>query len=297
MSGINKMVFFLGLFISSIFAQTKNIQIIDPSSMLMISPGDQVTVRWVAKNVSLMKLEYCANYNSGLTTINNWVTITEGIQASTSSYAWLTPAALSSSASGASSASVSSSSTYYGPTLAWSARLRLSDISNPSVYDLSEYDVTAYNQIRGIRLESPNGGEQWYAGDSLHNITWAFSGFFTVEIDYSTDKIVWTTIPTGTIFASQISYRWSIPSDLSCSPCYIRVRSASGSVSDISELPFNITRTTPVSSAFGSSASSPVQNHKTLVPAPAVSGMVRYYSPNGRVLDGYEKNGIAVHTK
>jgi len=99
-----------------------------------------------------------------------------------------------------------------------SARIRIIDVNDSTVYDTSDADF----RIQGyFTLTSPNGGEAWIVGSS-HNITWTWGGTIAnVKLSYSTDSgatfpnIISALAPNGAGGAGNYSFLWVIPDDIS----------------------------------------------------------------------------------
>jgi hypothetical protein len=89
------------------------------------------------------------------------------------------------------------------------AKVRISNVTNPSLFDVSNSPFTI--QIPTPVVTAPNGGETWYAGSS-QNITWTPSTFFTstVNIEYSLDGgSTWSVIASNQ--TNNGTYAWTIP--------------------------------------------------------------------------------------
>ena len=95
-----------------------------------------------------------------------------------------------------------------GSTTTTQARVRISDVSDTTVFDTSNAD---FKIMGGFTLTAPNGGEVWVVGSS-QNITWSNVGSVAnVKLSYSVNggttypnTIAATTTNTG-------SYAWTIP--------------------------------------------------------------------------------------
>ena len=141
-------------------------------------------------SIANAKLEYSAN--SGTTYPN---VIIASTPAANLSFAWTIPDA---------------------PTP--SARVRITDVSDSTVYDASNADF----RIQGFfTLTSPNGGEAWITGTAQF-IAWSWGGTIpTVKLSYSKDSgatftnIINAAAPNGAGGGGNYSYSWTIPNDLS----------------------------------------------------------------------------------
>ncbi len=91
-----------------------------------------------------------------------------------------------------------------------------------------------------IKVVSPNGGEQWYAGSS-NNIIWQSTNVANVKIEFTIDGgATWSTIITST--PSTGVYSWNRIPNVSSLQCKIRISDASDGVpSDVSDNNFTIT--------------------------------------------------------
>ncbi len=119
----------------------------------------------------------------------------------------------------------------YVPTT--QAKIRISVVGEPSLYDISDAPFTIL--VPTPVVTSPNGGETWYAGE-VRNITWLSSTFFsnTVNIQYSLDAgNTWVNIATNQ--TNNGSYSWTLPS-LNSANALIKVSNYSNtSVYDVSD--------------------------------------------------------------
>jgi hypothetical protein len=113
------------------------------------------------------------------------------------------------------------------------ARIRISNVGNPSLYDISDNVFTIL--IPTPVVTAPNGGETWYAGTN-QNITWLPATYFssTVNIDYSLDNgSTWVNIVTNVTNSG--TYTWTLPNVNSAS-ALLRVSNYSNpSVYDVSD--------------------------------------------------------------
>jgi hypothetical protein len=114
------------------------------------------------------------------------------------------------------------------------ALLRITDVSNPSVSDMSD----AVFSIKRLRLTAPNGGEFLQVG-TTQPITWiSGSNIANVKLEYSSDGTNWNFI--SNVVASNQTYNWIIPS-ISSSTLRIRVSDLSNTtISDNSDGLFKV---------------------------------------------------------
>lgn len=95
------------------------------------------------------------------------------------------------------------------------------------------------NNQKPISVTSPDGGEQWIAGDT-NNITWTSCGVDSVNIEYSLDYgINWGNI-INDFQASEGTFAWTVPNAAS-GQCLIRITSSTNpEIFDISNSVFSI---------------------------------------------------------
>ena len=107
------------------------------------------------------------------------------------------------------------------------------DVEPGSVSRVSAALITPF-----LRLESPNGGEELFAG-SVYRIVWHAAGLDRVTIRYSADGgRSW--VPVGKdVDARSGVFEWDIP-DIPGTSCLIRIDAENGSVSDASDGYFRV---------------------------------------------------------
>ena len=118
------------------------------------------------------------------------------------------------------------------------ARIKVSSVSNPSIYDISDANFTIEQRITVI---SPNSNEHWLIG-SKQNITWNSAGVTGyVRIQLSRDGgVTWTNIIS--ITSNDGSQAWTVTSPTT-TQARIKVSSVSStSVFDISDTNFTIAK-------------------------------------------------------
>ncbi|MEW5841695.1 MAG: hypothetical protein AB1775_00375, partial [Bacteroidota bacterium] len=93
---------------------------------------------------------------------------------------------------------------------------------------------------QSVKVISPNGGEQWYAGSS-NNITWQSTNIANVKIEFTIDGgASWSTIVAST--PSTGVYSWNGIPNVSSLQCKIRISDASDGIpGDVSDNNFTIT--------------------------------------------------------
>ena len=185
---------------------TKDVQITQPNAIRYASVGDSLAITWASRGVTTLKLEYCYNYNSNIDSTNIWRTASSLIPASLGSTKWAVTAPVNA----------------FTPVT-----FRLSDATNQTIYDISDAQVYVYSVgvSPSLQISSPAGGEKWTSGDTLHDITWTYQGFFNVVIESSHDSANWTAIATDPLYSFSTHYRWKTVADSSCSPCFLRIKS------------------------------------------------------------------------
>ncbi|MGE5431183.1 MAG: T9SS type A sorting domain-containing protein, partial [Syntrophomonadaceae bacterium] len=91
-----------------------------------------------------------------------------------------------------------------------------------------------------LKLTSPSGGEE-ITGSIQYTITWTSSNISRISIEYSADNgSSWLAIAQD-IPASQGSFVWNVPNDVSSSSCMIRIKDKNSQVFDTVDRVFKIT--------------------------------------------------------
>jgi hypothetical protein len=170
------------------------------ASVTVISPnggedwqvGNIHNVTWSSSNITNVKIEYTPDNGS------SWTLITASYSASAGSYSWTIP---------------NNPSTL--------CKVRISDVGNSSISDMSDATFTISASSQSINVISPNGGENWLVG-SIQNITWTSTGVTNVKIEYTTNNgSSWSTL-ISSYPASAGSYSWSVPNTPS-TQCKVRI--------------------------------------------------------------------------
>ncbi|MDO8335946.1 MAG: hypothetical protein Q7T74_04170, partial [Candidatus Saccharibacteria bacterium] len=188
-----------------------DVKVVAPNGGEIILSGSVDTIKWNASsNISLVRIDYSSD--NGAT----WNLIKNNETASTGQYLW----------------TVSSQTVTPGNAFL----IRVSDaLSNFTISDVSDNNFA----VNGIRLVTPNGGEQYQVG-SVQKVEWSASGNITkVRLEYSTDGVTWNNIQTN-LTASTGFYNWTIP-NISSSSVKVKVSDdLNPSYSDVSNANFKI---------------------------------------------------------
>ncbi len=124
-------------------------------------------------------------------------------------------------------------------TVSAQARIRISSVTNPAVYDDSDADFTIAAPF--TEVTAPNGGETWYTGAS-EDITWnsgGFTGNVKIELNRSYSGGAWETLYAST--ANDGIESWTVSGTSTTSAARIRVSSATTpTINDVSDANFTI---------------------------------------------------------
>ncbi|NUN07635.1 MAG: T9SS type A sorting domain-containing protein [Ignavibacteriaceae bacterium] len=197
-----------------------SIQLTAPNGGEYLAVGSTKQITWNnGPGIANVRLDYSIDNGS------NWILIANNISAGSQNYNWTVPNNSSSS-----------------------VRVRISDASNASIYDLSDTTL----KIGFVTVTAPNGGETWQVGRT-RNITWnASSNISNVALYYSTDAgSNWITIETS-FNAAAGSYSWVVP-DAVGTIARIRIADAASalSIADASDANFTISKLNVVSPVQG----------------------------------------------
>ncbi len=203
-----------------------SLTITSPNGSEVWKVGENRSITWNRTgSITTAKLEYSTNGGSSYPN-----TIIASTDATTGSYAWTVPDAISSA-----------------------LKAQITNTDDTSVKDASDANF----EIKGtLTLTSPNGGESWKV-NSQHNITWTKTGTqATVKLEYSTDgfadELQNVTIATGVDAVTGTPYVWTIP-DAIGSAIKVRVTNeADSAVKDASDTNFKITGSLTLDSPNGS---------------------------------------------
>ncbi len=184
------------------YIKQKSIEVNSPDGNDLLYKGDTTDITWSSENIyGYVKIEVYeeGSYYSTITSYTN----------NDGSYSWNVPTHLSSSKD---------------------YKIKISSISEPSVYDYSEeFNIGE----RSIEILFPTGGETLYK-QATYSITWnsGNAGSY-VNIKYRTGYSSWYTI--GSRILNDGDYDWTIPSSVSTGSQYkIKVESYYYNVFDIS---------------------------------------------------------------
>lgn len=165
-----------------------------PNGGEVLESGVTKTISWTFLGIENVNIEFSSDNGS------TWTQIASGIAASQKSYTWKVPESVSEH-----------------------CLVRVSDAVNASISD--ESDATFQIKASFIQITTPNGGEEWEAGQTVQ-ITWVASGSVTsVRIEFSSDNgASWNTIADA-VASSGGSYSWKVP-NTTTPRCLVRVSDA-----------------------------------------------------------------------
>lgn len=171
----------------------------------------QQNITWSSQNITDVSIEYSTD-NGG-----NWISVTASVPASAGSYNWTVP-----------------------NTPSTQCLVRISDVINASLYDISDATFTiSLPPNPTITITAPNGGESWVIG-TFHQIKWNSQDIDSVKIEYSIDNgNVWSVVSPSRL-ASTGSHNWIIPNTPS-TQCLVRISDIdSTAINDVSDNVFTI---------------------------------------------------------
>ncbi len=182
-----------------------SLQLVSPNGGEKWYVGSFHSITWTSSQISNVKLE--------LNTGSGWNIIAASIPAVNGSYFWNLP-----------------------PTISTTCRIRISNVANASVFDISNLDFEIADTVKSLNLITPNGGEQWQAG-SYKPISFSSNNISNVDLFYSTDTgYTWNLISNN---VSSSPYFWLVPNAQS-SRCLIRISNGANLI-DYSNTFFTIT--------------------------------------------------------
>ena len=159
--------------------------------------GSTHNITWSSSNVSNVIIDYTPD--GGI----SWYTITNNVQASLGTYAWLIP-------------NINSSE----------VKVYVTDAAT-GIHDMSDEFFTITQLLQEIVLSNPSGGEVWDV-ETTQEINWTASNIDLVNIYYSYDNGYNWHMIADNISSSMGTYLWLIPNTPS-SQCKILVEDASNS--------------------------------------------------------------------
>ncbi|MFH0734579.1 MAG: T9SS type A sorting domain-containing protein [bacterium] len=170
--------------------------------------GTQQNITWVSENIGNIKIEYSTNNGT------DWLTVISSTAASAGSYSWVVP-----------------------NTLSAVCKVKISDVNDITINDLSNNYFTIYQS--SITVNVPNGGEMWRVA-TTQNITWNSNNVQNIKIEYTTNNgTSWSTVITNTP-ATSGSYAWIVPNTVSIN-CKVKLSDvAELTLNDVSENTFTI---------------------------------------------------------
>jgi len=183
------------------------IDLISPNGGEILTAGSTYFIEWTSQNVIDIKIEYSTDNG------NNWIAIVDSFS-STGIYEWIIP-----------------------NTLTTEGRVRISDATDPSVFDISDGSFTIQTS-RVVTVLDPNGGEI-IDGGSQYEILWNSNDVEYVKLEYSINNgASWSTIADST--QSSGIFVWNVPNVLT-TQARVKISDLDfPSVSDISDEPFRI---------------------------------------------------------
>lgn len=192
-------------------APVPSITVFSPNGGENWEVGSSHSITWTQTNVSNVRLDYSTNNGS------SWNQVVASIQASTGSYSWTIP-----------------------NTVSTSCKVRISDVSNSTVSDMSNAVFTISSApIPAVTITSPNGGEKWFVG-AQYCITWNSANIDSLELEYSTNGGTEWILIEASAAANLGSYIWTIPNTPSAE-CIVRISSTTNSaIFDVSDARFAI---------------------------------------------------------
>ena len=189
-------------------------QILQPTIRVIIPNGGEnwiaghdYYVTWNSLNISNVNIEYSTNSGA------SWLTVVPYL-GSSGNYSWKIPNAPSNN-----------------------CRIKISDVANTSVYDLSDNDFSIIQP--SITITSPNGGEYWFMGDSVQ-IDWISMGVTNVKIEVSlSDGIDWIILAESV--QNTGSFNWIVQAPYVSWNCLMKISDANDiNIFDVSDSNFVI---------------------------------------------------------
>jgi hypothetical protein len=201
----------------SVFTITPLITVTSPNGGENWVGDTQHDITWTSQNLTDVSIDYSTDNGS------NWINVVSSAPAAGGSYTWMV-----------------------ANTPSTQCLVRISDASNPSIYDISDatFTITAAPNPM-ITVTAPNGGEVWVVG-TVHQIKWTRQDVTSVKIEYSTDNGSTWSVVVASRPAVYGNYNWTIPNTPS-TQCLVRVSDVSNpAVFDVSDGTFTIQDVVPV---------------------------------------------------
>ena len=163
------------------------LDLLSPSGFGFFRVGSPVEITWSSELVGDLTLAYKTSLNG------DWVTIAEGIPASSNSYTWFPEEATT-----------------------W-CKVRITETAFPDVFD----ETANYFIVFRLDLTSPQGGEVLLNLEQ-YDITWESEIISNIKIEFSSDNGQnWNTV-TGNAPAGNMVYNWTVPF-INSDDCFLRL--------------------------------------------------------------------------
>ncbi|MCF8457826.1 MAG: hypothetical protein K9H62_18005 [Bacteroidales bacterium] len=197
-------------------AQPSSITIIQPNGGESWTAGNTHNITWSSTGmISFVEIWYSTNNG------NNWYYIDDYAQNS-GQFAWTVPAPISTT----------------------NALIKINEVYNTSVVDVSDATFTISPPVNSITVSSPNGGETWTSG-TTELITWTSTGSISnVVLYYSVNNgSSWLII--NDYYQNTGQYVWTVPS-YTTSNALIKIHAVGSSLTvDVSDSVFSIAASVP----------------------------------------------------
>jgi len=235
------------------------LDLLNPNGFAFYRAGSPVEILWASEMVGDLTLSYKTSFNG------EWITIDEGVAASTNSYIW-TP----------------EETTNVG-------RVQIKETSFPEVSDESDNNFIVFR----LDLTSPSGGEN-LTGNSQFDISWDSEIISSVMIEFTSDNGQnWSTV-TGSPSAGNSIYDWTVP-NINSDECFVKLTTPGlPDLYSVNETPFSIFEFTRISylsetDEFGLMISpNPVLNEACIsfsIPDEYKGSlMIQIYNTNGEII-------------
>lgn len=166
---------------------TKTIKLLTPNGGEDFIVGDTINITWESLNISTLKISY--SIDGGI----NWGSVIDSVPALDNNILWIIPNSITTK-----------------------GLIEIKAIEDTSIKDISNtfFKINPDSSIlRIINLLYPNGGEEFYVGDTI-NINWVSPNISFVKISYSIDGgLNWTDIGNP-INAQNNNISWVVPNSV-----------------------------------------------------------------------------------